>query len=397
MAVTINNSPTTYTPSDNPIIWRFSSDQTAQPNFRFIVEVYVNSVLYSTHDVFVERSNYAHFDGSQVAQQVCEFETPDLTLIAQENKNWQEMYIRVREYYGTPLAFGASATSADIYPFKARLSNEEFDVYRTQATQYIQGGVTRRFNTYLSKDINLEMRLNDNYFDGIINDFDSRTVVKVNLYDDTDTLISTAQVALKDGIISHRISLINLNPALWIAQTSLTSGDYAQCVYFEYFILETSGNTRVSEIRRVYINAECGYFGRALSWLNKFGSFDNFLFFHNAQNDTEISQQSFARQYGGWVSDEYVLDATVSGTSDIVKNMRDKARIVSDYMTMDVFNWLTRSLLESPFVLAQYEGQTPYKVLPRNATYSEAQDRFDELFSLVVECELPNERQSQTI
>jgi hypothetical protein len=147
----------------------------------------------------------------------------------------------------------------------------------------------------------------------------------------------------------------------------------------------------------VLINTECGYFGRSLTWVNKFGSFDNFLFFHNYEQSTDINQQSFARQYGGWVGDDFVLDATVSGTSDIVKNMTDKARIVSDYMTMDVFNWLTRSLLESPFVLAQFEGQTPYKVLPRNATYSEAQDRFDELFSLVVECELPNERQSQTI
>jgi hypothetical protein len=113
MAVTINNSPTTYTPSDNPIIWRFSSDETAQPNFRFIVEVYVNTLIYSTHDVFVERSNYAHFDASQVAQQVCEFVKPSMTEIAEENKIWQVMSIRVREYYGTPLSFGASATSAD--------------------------------------------------------------------------------------------------------------------------------------------------------------------------------------------------------------------------------------------------------------------------------------------
>jgi hypothetical protein len=153
----------------------------------------------------------------------------------------------------------------------------------------------------------------------------------------------------------------------------------------------------MSEIRRVYLNKECGYFGRQVYWVNKFGSFDNLLFFHNQQAETEITKQSYSKQYGGWVGNDYILDASTSGKNDFVKDMSDKVKITSDWMTMDVFNWLNRSLLESPYVMAQKNGGIPYRILPQNATYSEAQDRFEELFGLTIECELPNMRKSQTI
>ena len=65
MAVTIQQVPQLYTPSDSPIMWRFSSNQTGQANFSFLVEVYIDAVLDSRHIIFPEVGIYAHFDASE--------------------------------------------------------------------------------------------------------------------------------------------------------------------------------------------------------------------------------------------------------------------------------------------------------------------------------------------
>jgi hypothetical protein len=43
MAITFNQIPQVLTPSDNDVMFVFTSNQSAQPNFEFKVEVLVNS------------------------------------------------------------------------------------------------------------------------------------------------------------------------------------------------------------------------------------------------------------------------------------------------------------------------------------------------------------------
>ena len=66
MAVIIEQEPQDYTTSDNPVTWVFSSDQTAQSNFYFLVDVQVGLTSYTTveeHRVYPESNDNAHFDG----------------------------------------------------------------------------------------------------------------------------------------------------------------------------------------------------------------------------------------------------------------------------------------------------------------------------------------------
>jgi len=71
MAVTIEQQPITlHMLSGNPIVWVFSSNQTVQVNFSYYVEVYVDSVLHSTHQVFPESGIYGKFDVSEIAESV---------------------------------------------------------------------------------------------------------------------------------------------------------------------------------------------------------------------------------------------------------------------------------------------------------------------------------------
>jgi len=52
MAVTFHDIPQKYAPSDNPVTYRFSSNQTAGANFSFLVETYINGAVVATDKVF---------------------------------------------------------------------------------------------------------------------------------------------------------------------------------------------------------------------------------------------------------------------------------------------------------------------------------------------------------
>ncbi len=64
MAISIHQTPDTYTPSDNPVVWTFSSDKTAEDNFVYLVEVYINNVQVATELVFPDSGIYGRFDAS---------------------------------------------------------------------------------------------------------------------------------------------------------------------------------------------------------------------------------------------------------------------------------------------------------------------------------------------
>ena len=57
MALTIHDTPVNYTPSGNPVVWTFSSDQTAQANFSYLVEVYVGGTLRGRQQIFTGNGN----------------------------------------------------------------------------------------------------------------------------------------------------------------------------------------------------------------------------------------------------------------------------------------------------------------------------------------------------
>lgn len=398
MAVTFTQSPVLYNPSDNPIVWVFNSTQASQPNFRFLVEVFQTdgmiTTLHSQHFIFPNPRTRGKFDLMPIAQALCNVDdTISYASIVQENRNWKRFFIKVTEVYGSPLAPDDDITSSEIIAFKGCFSNEFFVQYQSQANQYIQGGISRRFSTFRDRLNVIDVRLKGSFFIGIINDLSAITEVKMSLYNESNTVINSANVTLD----STRISLINLDPELWISSTSLTSSDFNDATYFEIFIIRNDNNTRVSEIRRFNIDKRECYFGRQITFLNKFGTYETFVFFHNQELNTEISEKSYGRGFGDWVGLTYVFDPAKSGEYDYLKQMQDKATITSDYINENQFNWLVNEVLESPLVMAQNENQTPYKVLPRNAKYTQAQGRFDELFDLSVECYLPNVRNSPLI
>ena len=120
MAITIHDTPQTYTPSDNPVVWTFSSNQTAQNNFAYLVDVYINDTLVAESElIFPEDGIYARFDATNFASNNCDQPSLITGALVGNADNYCQVKIRVWEYYGTTPTKQASQTTSNIYAWKA--------------------------------------------------------------------------------------------------------------------------------------------------------------------------------------------------------------------------------------------------------------------------------------
>ena len=371
MAVTIQTSPQLFTPSDNPIVWTFSSNTTTSENFSFLVELYIDSVLTGIHQVYPEASTYAHFNASDIVKTSIDISDINQSTLVGDALNHCEVYIIVKEYFGATPSVGATATSSTITSWKARLNDKEFSNY--DYTDY--NGV--KFLTDSPND--LLIREGSNFFLTLICNYEY--YLNIKLYNALGVLVDTIYYEP----VNIDISQINLNT------TILASAFIDDTSYIEIFISDTATELVLSETKRFYINRGCQN-GFPLYWLNKYGAFDTFDFSFNAIYSSDITSKSYEKQFGEWSETDFIFNASNSGVLSFFKSASDTLQLVSNYINQSTQNWLVRSCYISPVV---YMLDTTYdRVVIENTAYTENQDRFIEDYTEIVTLKLPNIRKS---
>jgi hypothetical protein len=124
MAITYHQQPSTYSPSDNPLVFVFSSNQTSQPNFFYRVRTKYNGNIVSVDDVFPQVGARAMFDASHVMKQLAI--QPALKNQVFWSRNLERLNIEVFEHYGNPSVQQGSLESDTIRIWKACVSEYRF-------------------------------------------------------------------------------------------------------------------------------------------------------------------------------------------------------------------------------------------------------------------------------
>jgi hypothetical protein len=131
MAITFNQIPQVLTPSDNDVMFVFTSNQSAQPNFEFKVEVLVNSVVVSQELIFPLSGGTAYFNVSDTIKSL--YSNPliptDISIFNDLLINTgatRSIQLKVTERYGTTIQDEATLTSSAVDVFKASLSDEDW-------------------------------------------------------------------------------------------------------------------------------------------------------------------------------------------------------------------------------------------------------------------------------
>jgi hypothetical protein len=388
MAITIQQNPQAFTTASNPVVFTFESDETAQANFSYIVELYIDGALHSTHQLFPQSAELAKFNASEAVRST--LASPLITngtLTTNYNTAISTVYIIVSEKYGTPPAIQLDATSNAIFVFNGALRHPQwidfnFKDYDVSTTNSFTPGVL--FLTSWPRARKTFCGLNEKIFLGFISS-DTSFDVRFRLYDSTNTLI----VSYNTGLTFNDLTVIDCSPATIMANTTITALDFASAAYYKVRARGTGVGifNGSSEEYDIYIDNECHrYETRRLHWLNKFGVWDAFTFTLVSTDSTKVISTGYSRESGVWDGTDYIYPLYQGQATTYAKTAKDTLILNSDWINEEVQKWLVRELYESPNVyLEQGENFEPVNVVNQN--YDFKQRRINGLIQEVVQIE----------
>ena len=388
MAVTIQQNPQAFTTASNPVVFTFESDETSQANFSYIVELFIDGALHSTHQVFPQFGELAKFNASEAVRST--LASPLITngsLTTNYNTAISTVYIIVSEKYGTPPAIQLDATSNAIFVFNGALRhpdwiNFSFKDYDVSTTNNLTPGV--KFLTSWPRARKTFCGMNEKIFLGFISS-DTTFNVRFTLRTAGGALIVTDLVSL----FFNDLTVVDCSPSTIMANTTITAFDFASAAYYE--VIARGAGTGLfngsSETFQIYIDNECHrYPTRRLHWLNKFGVWDSFTFTLVSIDSTKVSSTGYNRESGVWDGTDYTYPFYQGQATTYAKTAKDTLILNSDWINEEVQKWLVRELYESPNVyLEQGENFEPVNVVNQN--YDFKQRRINGLIQEVVQIE----------
>lgn len=356
MAITIVQEPEAYWPICNDVIWVFESDEISQLNFSFIVEIYLNGILHSTHETFPENGARGKFNISQLGRSVLTSNFPQQSTLSDDLLDDNTWSLTIYEKYGDPPVtdLGSSMNTSGINFLNGSFRFLELYPNIFDPIQYdIENVRGEYFLTDFPRNRKEFVQYQETKFLSIINSGGDNCTVEIKLYDISNTLITSTTYSA-NGLTTPMLSV---GPSRLVASTSLNVGDFTNCYYYTVRIYQTSATTKTSEAYKLYYDQECNVYDvRRLTWLNKFGAWDSFSFRLLSEDSTDITTNQYTRSTGRFTLMGFEFNPSDGNKMTMSKFMQDKLILNSDWIHEDVQQWLARELYESPRVYLDFLG-----------------------------------------
>jgi hypothetical protein len=380
MAITLYDEPQLIAPAGNPLVFTFSSDQTAQPNFSYVVELYIDSTLRLTQEVFRQFNTMGRIDVSEAVQSELINMPPTTNLEFDATDAMVTYAIIVYEKYGTTPVTQASVTSSTLKAFNGALEyknwiNWDYTLYDPNMTQ------NAVFLTDFPKTKKALCGMYENFYLGY---FEQSGVIPVMLNIFLFDIQGNTIVSDLVSLTSTDFNILNVGPQVIIANTAITQIDFDTCYRYEVAV-DVSGVSFVGPFN-IYMDLDCKrYDTYRLHWLNKYGVFDSFTFSLVSIEESSIQSYGYQRDPGVWDNASYEYTTNVGQMINFAKTKTEKLTLNSDWINQDVQHWLINSLYDSPVVYLEVpygSGFEPVKVT--NSTYQNKNRRRDGLIQETV-------------
>lgn len=354
MAITFRLEAQNFDPVCNPIEWTFETDNGSQPNFSFIVELYIDAALHSTHEVYRESGDVAKFNAQSVLRAAIvnnQFTRTDLDLDTLVN---YEVYIKVYEKYGTPPVtdLGSVEESFHRYFINGAFRQSKWIDWDYQDYSIYPGGKTNLFLTDFPRNRKDMLSITESKFLSIINSDDTACDVDVVLYDISGSVVASA--TWNTGL--WKIPMLQIGPDVLIPETSLTTANFLNTYKYTVKITRLTAPLKTSETYTLYMDQGCDrYTRRRLHWLNKYGAWDSFTFTLLSDDSSDVTINNYQRDSGTWDGNDHPYLLRTGSQMTMSKYSTDKLILNSDWIHEDVQQWLVRELYESPRVYLQLQ------------------------------------------
>ena len=369
MAITFRQTPQPYSPASNPCVVEFSSDLAqVEPNFSFIIELIINGQLYGTYKTFPESGDYGKFDASEVLRSIL---TSPILLGGDLSYPYGSAYctylFRVLERYGTPPETQNTVTFTDTFiAFNASLDHLKWIDYNY--LDYLVSNETvetdNLFLTYFPRGEREYVGMDEVKFMGVLNDTTDLSYFVI-LFDAAGSTIATDN-NFGNGYVVEPLTIFRADPTALIANTGLTQLDFDAATSYVFSIQDNVQGTfqGVTELYRLYIDRDCQPYGTTrFHWLNKLGAWDSFTFAKVRTDSRKIETSLYEQDRGVWrevvpvnpgdPTREWQYNKENGQKRSLPKYSEGKAIINTDFLSVDVFTWLTLSITESPSVFME--------------------------------------------
>jgi hypothetical protein len=360
MAITIIATPSAFMAAYNQVPYTVSSNNTAQPNFNFIVDVNetsgTNNPLARLKYPVQPSSAQLQFDVGSVLQNYVSYDFNNVTGVFGTNTNSRLKYfVQFRELYdvsGIPtlsavLASNPVTPSASSYNFAG---NGIFDFEDYTSTAYNNLNVSG-FG-YLSNAGSTE-RIESNQ-EKFLYWFDPNTAVKFIQYTGaTGNVVTAVTLTAKEHLFSIKAGKY--------AQDVLIAGGISIIDTYKVELLGVTSNVLAS--RTFNLNTECSQYPTVrLHWMNKLGGFDTFNFNKNTINAMDIERKQFKAPLPIGYSKQDRLKTNYNTT------INDKISINSDWIS-EQESILLEELATSPVIYFERSATEFVAVNITNTSY----------------------------
>jgi len=292
MAITIVTSPNDFIGAFNQVVYTISSNNTAEPNFNFIVDIKQTST-----GILLARLKYPKqpgatsitFDIGDVLRNSVSYDFNNVVGDLGTNTNSRvKYYVEFRELFdngsGVPtlsavLATNPTGQSASIFKLASN-AIFDFEDFTPTAFRNKDVGTIGYLSNSQVENINSNEERFLYWFDPL------RLVVTIRYIDSEGSAVETTSISL-----TAQEYLFNIKAGKFAQDVIIGSGG----VLTNNYTIQLLGVTdNVLATKTFNLNTECSIYPTVrLHWMNKLGGFDSFNFIRNSTKSLELERKQF--------------------------------------------------------------------------------------------------------
>ena len=396
MSVTVERQPDNFQPVFNQNRWIVESNNTAQPNFEYICDVYVNagSTYIARLKRFPDADGYGDFDLSRVLADYVSVTLADSgdNGFNLHRNHYVNYVLKFGEIYNGTTYTNLTVTSTQVALMMALSFNQFYDY---DYTEYQMEGVY--YGNFLTNSPRTLKARRNGYAELHFLNIENAQVyeLKINTYLPDGSFIASytinnpyETVNVNNKWVSVGVGIYNLNTATLSSGAQLVvdddAGSYDVALY-------TQDGDRTSEIITFEIDDTCNrYEGKHIKFLNRLGGFDTFFFSSNENVFIDVNNREQYTKLAGTVSGSPVTwgyNLSDRGQRVIAVDSQERTILKSGALTDAEYVWL-RELITSPEVYAveTYNGAIYDRpIIITTSSYEEVYKRNKKMSQLTLE------------
>lgn len=393
MAITILDTPATYSSMHTDLWFVSSSTNSGTTNFKFVYDVKVNNNLVARSKVFPDVSgNYGVFNAAPIVRSFTSnyFEPSGTLLVASNNKFRVDYVVEVREEVSGSINVNPDASGSysayNYYPPLFADMLQIRDGLPIVLDDYYENLLVENYsdNWLTDRDFsNIELEFGDQCFISYFRKTTGTYTATVEVVNSSGSVVTSYTGSVN---LSGEFNLFSLQAAAineWAGSTLITQSTYG----YNLYLTRNSLNSSKVKVRQVCYPKHKQY---NIHFLNRLGGWDTMKFALVNKRSTEFTRSAYRRSEwqlnGSTMSNVDSYNRYNETTLNYSIQHKDKMRLISDWVSENDYEWLAQLVGSTICYVEVLSAYFPCVITTSNYDYRLKES--DKLFNFEIEIEI---------